>query len=370
MALTQEQINRILGKQSVVDRVLSTNAIEQRLNAPENIVTGGILPIQKNKVTGQMALAMPEFIKSIQQAYTAPARAMRGEFDPNSVQGVQEANNVALNLLGVGSAPAIGKPRQQGSLGINAYQGSPNLFDRFDKSKIGSGSGVDYGFGGYFSESPSVASRYMGNEGEYITTVDNKVVDTPIIKSIIRMGGKPEEFIKILNNKLQTQKELLNKASKEEVLAGISDYDIAKLDYNSTLSKLDEAKSYLGKDIKHRPSGNLYKVDIPDETLPYYLNWESDNQTPEVISILKNAGIYQPFQRGENLYFNAIDKIGSSDAQKSGFQKASEYLNSIGIKGNKYTDRTYGTVAKNPTNYVVYDPETIKILERNGLLLP
>jgi len=118
MALTQEQLNRILGKESVVDRVLSTNAIEQRLNAPENIVTGGILPIQKNKVTGQMALAMPEFIKSIQQAYTAPARAMRGEFDPNSMQGVQEANNIGLNLLGLGqTAPIVSKGATAGMQG-------------------------------------------------------------------------------------------------------------------------------------------------------------------------------------------------------------------------------------------------------------
>lgn len=118
MALTQEQLNRILGKQSVVDRVLSTNAIEQKLNAPENIVTGGILPIQKNKVTGQMALAMPEFIKSMQQAYTAPARAMRGEFDPNSVQGIQEANNIGLNLLGIGqTAPIVSKGATAGMQG-------------------------------------------------------------------------------------------------------------------------------------------------------------------------------------------------------------------------------------------------------------
>lgn len=118
MALTQEQLNRILGKQSVVDRVLSTNAIEQKLNAPENIVTGGILPIQKNKVTGQMALAMPEFIKSMQQAYTAPARAMRGEFDPNSVQGVQEANNIGLNLLGIGqTAPIVSRGSAAGMEG-------------------------------------------------------------------------------------------------------------------------------------------------------------------------------------------------------------------------------------------------------------
>lgn len=267
----------------------------------------------------------------------------------------QEAINVALGI-----AP----------IGMIAYQGSPKLFEKFDKSKIGSGSGIDYGFGGYFSESPSVASQYMGDADKFITTVDNKVLDTPILQSIIRMGGKPETFIKSLSEKLKLQEKALKSASKEEVLQGISEYDIAKLDYNSTLNKINEAKSYVGKNIQKRREGNLYKVDIPDEQLPYFINWESEKQTPEVISILKNAGIYQPFQRGENLYLNAIDKVGSSDAQKSGFQKASEFLNSLGIKGNTYTDRTYGTVAKNPTNYVVYDPETIKILERNGLLLP
>lgn len=255
-------------------------------------------------------------------------------------------------------------------LGITAFQGSPKLFDKFDKSKIGSGSGMDYGYGGYFSESPSVASQYMGDADKFITTVDNQVADTPILQSIIRMGGKAEEYIKSMSDKLKAQEKALKSASKEEVLPGISDYDIAKLDYNSTLNKINEAKGYVGKNIQKRREGNLYKVDIPDEQLPYFINWDSAQQTPEVASILKNAGIYNPSKTGADLYFNAIERAGSNNAQKSGFQKASEYLNSLGIKGNKYTDRTYGTVAKDPTNYVVYNPETIKILERNGLLLP
>ena len=282
-----------------------------------------------------------------------------------AAQDLQKGNygSAALNSLGLlPFIPALG--------GITAFQGSPKLFDKFDKSKIGSGSGMDYGYGGYFSESPSVATQYMGDADKFITTVDNQVADTPILQSIIRMGGKAEEYIKSMSDKLKSQEKVLKSASKEEVLPGISDYDIAKLDYNSTLNKINEAKGYVGKNIQKRREGNLYKVDIPDEQLPYFINWDSTQQTPEVASILKNAGIYNPSKTGADLYFNAIDKAGSGDAKKSAFQKASEYLNSLGIKGNKYTDRTYGTVAKDPTNYVVYNPETIKILERNGLLLP
>jgi hypothetical protein len=282
-----------------------------------------------------------------------------------AAQDLQKGNygSAALNAVGLlPFIPAMGA--------ITAFQGSPKLFDKFDKSKIGSGSGMDYGYGGYFSESPSVATQYMGDADKFITTVDNQVVDTPILQSIIRMGGKAEEYIKSMSDKLKSQEKALKSASKEEVLPGISDYDIAKLDYNSTLNKINEAKGYVGKNIQKKREGNLYKVDIPDEQLPYFINWDSAQQTPEVASILKSAGIYNPSKTGQDLYFNAMDKAGSSDATKSGFQKASEYLNSLGIKGNKYTDRTYGTVAKDPTNYVVYNPEEIKILERNGLLLP
>ena len=255
-------------------------------------------------------------------------------------------------------------------LGITAFHGSPVKFDKFDLSKAGSGGGIDYGYGAYLSESPAVATKYMGDEEKFITTVNGDVVESPVLQSIVRMGGKPQDFIKSLSNKLSAQKKAMSSASKEEVLPGISEYDIARLDYNSTLNKIKEAKNYLGKDIQNKRAGNFYKADIPDETLPYFINWDSAQQTPEVISILKNAGIYSPNKTGQSLYLDAIEKAGSSDAQKSGFQKASEYLNSLGIKGNTYADRTYGTVAKNPTNYVVYDPSIIKILERNGLLLP
>lgn len=282
--------------------------------------------------------------------------------------GLLAAQDVSKGNYGTAALNALGLLPFVPSMGaITAFHGSPKelIGNKFDLSKSGSGGGNDYGFGGYLSESPSVASRYMGDEEKFITTIDGNVIDTPTMQSIIRMGGKPESLIETLSKKLESQKKVLDSSTRKEILPGLSDYDIAKLDYNSTLNKINEAKSYIGKDIKHQRAGNLYKADIADKKLPYFIDWDSQQQTPEVMAILKQAGIYQPNTRGENLYLNASQKVGGSDATKSGFQKASEYLNSIGIKGNKYTDRTYGTVAKNPTNYVVFDTDIVKMLERN-----
>lgn len=113
--------------------------------------------------------------------------------------------------------------------------------------------------------------------------------------------------------------------------------------------------------------GNVYKVDIPDEYMPKMLNWSSYQQTPEVKEIFKKNGL--PIEgSGEDLYFEAIKKAGSSDENKSGFQKAAEYLDSIGIKGVKYPNRAVGNT-QDAQNYVLFNPSQIKILEtKKGLL--
>jgi hypothetical protein len=116
------------------------------------------------------------------------------------------------------------------------------------------------------------------------------------------------------------------------------------------------AKAYV------KDQGQIYKVDIPDEHIPTMINWRSYQQTPEVNDIFKKHGLSTQGS-GEDLYFEAIKKAGSSDEHKSGFQKAAEYLDSIGIKGVKYPNR-----AIEAEDYVVFNPSNIKILERNKQL--
>lgn len=45
-------------------------------------------------------------------------------------------------------------------------------------------------------------------------------------------------------------------------------------------------------------------------------------------------------------------------------------LNELGIKGTRFKDTMSSTPEQRFNNYTIFDPNTIKILERNGLLLP
>jgi hypothetical protein len=111
---------------------------------------------------------------------------------------------------------------------------------------------------------------------------------------------------------------------------------------------------------------NLYKLDIPDEYVPKMINWYSHEQTPEVTEILKKAGL-PTNANGEQITMAAAEKMGGSDETKSGFQKAAEYLHSLGIKGNKYENfQIKKGQGADTHNYVLYDPTEAKILEKNN----
>ena len=102
------------------------------------------------------------------------------------------------------------------------------------------------------SDVNNIISGY--GSGNVKVIVDGVATDSPVANRILRMGGNPETFIKSMQTKLNTQKQTLEKASKEEVLPGVSEYDMAKMDLDSTLSIIDEAKSYVGKRISNRQS--------------------------------------------------------------------------------------------------------------------
>ena len=98
----------------------------------------------------------------------------------------------------------------------------------------------------------SIISGY--GSGNVKVIVDGVATDSPVASRILRMGGNPDTFIESMQTKLNTQKQALEKASKEEVLDGVSEYDIAKMELDSTIKMIDEAKSYVGKRISNRQS--------------------------------------------------------------------------------------------------------------------
>ena len=89
----------------------------------------------------------------------------------------------------------------------------------------------------------------VNSGGNLRIMVDGTATNSPVAKRISMLGGNPEAFIENMQSKLNAQKQALSKASKEEVLPGISDYDMAKMDLDETMKMIEEAKSYVGKKI-------------------------------------------------------------------------------------------------------------------------
>jgi hypothetical protein len=257
---------------------------------------------------------------------------------------------------------------------IVAYHGTPhNIEGAFDISKVGTGEGAQaYGHGMYYAENPEVADVYakMFSKTPASTTQLTKLRDAAPIDSA-------------------------------------------------------ERKHY-DKLIEQSGVGNLYKVDVPDEYIPKMLDFDNpiNKQPKEFVELLKDVSKnenFDPFEHlaiaqtigkhprnapnykptGEELINNVSDILGI-DRNSAEFSKI---MKEYGIKGIKYADegsRNWRilppdesvsgkwTVGKWPgggketkyfdnekdakeylkqnytSNFVVFDPKEVKILEKNS----
>jgi hypothetical protein len=292
----------------------------------KNPVQGGVLnpasaPYQEGYEQGE-----PVAIASM--ALPAYATALRA--------GAPKAYNALENYM----------VKSGGMLPLEAYHGTPHKIQgQFDINKVGTGEGAQaYGHGMYFAEAPDVAKTFMtvGGQGEFVRLGD-KVVPT---------------------------------ASQEgQVLA-----DVTKLGRKAAINKYPDQADYIktiNPDNIQFEGGNLYKVDIPDADIPNMLQWDKPltQQSSEVrkalaqymdgsdtfISPVKGS-LYNP--TGKQIY-EAITKDTDAFSGK-GSKIASEQLNALGIKGIRYLDEGSRSAGKGTSNFVVFDPSTVKILEENS----
>lgn len=229
-------------------------------------------------------------------------------------------------------------------MGITAWHGSPAKFEKFDLSKVGTGEGSQlYGHGLYFSENPKVAETYK---------TPSKGVEATAAEYLQKYGS-PENAISSLQSVL--------------------DNSLTKLGKQHNQDAIDLIKS--GKVTQ----GNVYKVDIADESLPKMLDFEKPlyRQSDEVKKLaldympalqnrLEMVGGTGPFGLSGSDLFNVMQRYNpqSSDITAGITNKQlTDLMLSKGITGTKYLDRS----SANPEgfkNYVVFDPNTVKILER------
>ena len=282
-----------------------------------------------------------------------------------------------------------------------AYHGTPHeIKGGFDISKVGTGEGAQaYGHGMYFAEVPDVAKRYMGK------TVFNE-------PTLDKFTNGPNYYTDSSGKHFKVRDYVRNDKPVE----------VSSNEYNS---KFKEVSDLYAK----QNQGNLYKVDIPDKDIPNMLDWDKPlrEQSDVVRQALKLpedkfAGFkvpatgtnysFSPKMTGAEFYKELTDLAKT----KAG---ATEMLNSMGIKGIRYLDEgsrdvpkysgdiayihagndfkkhnytlddalsgmkqayknanvkelkdalneVYGIKPKQTSNFVVFDPKEVKILEKNG----
>ena len=213
-------------------------------------------------------------------------------------------------------------------IGMTAYHGTPHLIKgKFDASKIGTGEGnQSYGYGMYFAESPAVAQSYK------------------------------QDFI-------QSDKTI------QALQKFRDDYPVNSPDWNHYDNLMNRNKE-----------GNLYKVDIPDEYVPTMMNWDkplgeqSAFVKKAINNLKKQVTPEMKMELGDDL--NLLFGKDITPAQflntweiihpTGGVGIGEKLLNEQGVKGIRYLDNQSRDAGKGTSNFVVFDPTDVKILERNN----
>jgi hypothetical protein len=237
-----------------------------------------------------------------------------------------------LHTAGVATPEAILDPE------LTLFHGSPHDFDRFSSEHIGTGEGAQsYGHGLYFAENEGVARGYAEKlapgRGE-----DAKGLAASVMQAD-GIDGDPAKAMAELDSRVAS---LPASSDGREAFA----------------TKVEEAKRAI-KDGSWKEK--LYKVGVRARD-GAFLDWDKplSEQTPEVQAALRALGVFDhdlidAGSTGQDAYLALGDR-----------KQAAQRLREAGIPGLKYLDQGSRGVGEGTRNYVLFDDNLIRILEKNG----
>jgi hypothetical protein len=269
-------------------------------------------------------------------------------------------------------------------LPLDAYHGSPYTFDKFDISKVGTGEGAQaYGHGIYFAEAPGVARGYqmaLGQKAGEITTINGKPIEQVYEQIYNKANRLPTDKAGVEYQKAEMLEKMMLDTPPNELIS-----------YAKDIGADPAVIKWLETDIapKTKFPGSFYKVDIPDEAVETFLDWDKSlsRQSKVTENLLKNINFVSEKEKiekfddalllalesdkevklpkqpvdltGEQIYRKLVSQFGSPQA-------ASKYLNDNGIQGIRYLDQGSRGAGEGTRNFVVFDPSLVKMLERNN----
>ena len=285
-------------------------------------------------------------------------------------------------------AGVLGKAAFAPMAGITAFHGSPHIFNKFRMDKIGTGEGAQaYGHGLYLAENPQTAKQYRdafssrldaeisGGEGKtkipqwlaYSIAKGDTTIDDAIADWASR--AKNQRDLSKLEQNIQPWQNVENAVRMEKTLG--------------ELQKIKSSGGHLLNRMNH-----LYKVDLPDESIAKMLDWdkplsEQGEKIHKVWEKFLGSGVGKRSKKslgsgnfnqptGEdfhNLIYEGMPRAkGQTHGGGATFQEgvmAADWLKRQGIPGIKYLDQGSRGAGQGTRNFVVFDENIPKILERN-----
>lgn len=227
---------------------------------------------------------------------------------------------------------------------LRTYHGTGASFSEFDFDHIGEGEGSQaFGWGGYVTSSKKIGKNYA-------TLMDNDP-SRAYYRIQHSNGTRFAKKYPTLESFLHGDKQIAmnDKFTEQE-----------KIDYYNEMKKLAE------------PYHNLYEVDIPDDNGSNYLDWDApitDELIDKVAKALPSLRSYdiKDFKKDrtfDNFYKTISMRSVKDDAAFNDDKAASKLLASLGYTGIKYkAGRNFGGAEEGDTNYVIFKPEDIKIVD-------
>lgn len=269
----------------------------------------------------------------------------------------------------------------------SAYHGTPHKFDEFSTEHIGTGEGAQaHGWGLYFAGNKDVSENYR----KELARINNLDLFGPVPVNVYYDGKHATEYSTFADFSLAL--ELVGTQDKK---AGI---DYLKNEINECQKRIDEFKEDIKKrpmetpafkqqiedeqdyiselnkqidfinnldvnklEVEKRNQGQLFEVDIPENDVLLDEDKELIHQPDKVQRAIEK--IYADAMKSNNVELtNAIGITGKEIYR--GFskyfgsdKKASEFLNSYGIKGITYDGRQDGRC------YVIFDDKAINVIK-------
>ena len=271
---------------------------------------------------------------------------------------------------------------QPGVRFLRTYHGSGADFTEFDFGHMGEGEGTQsFGWGGYVTSSPEIGKYYAesGRKDKYFVYNGEKLDwrhMSATLSDIVGMDGvsKADNFLMNVDRMgVDKAKQKLKNSIKEN-------QEIYKEDNNDFYKKqIDVMQKLLDLDLSvETPKTSLYEVNIPDDNGKNYLNWDAKvgarllNKINKQLEQLGKRPIdpeldkRYKFLDGKDLYDSLSIRMKSDDATYKDDKAASKFLSSLGYTGIKYkAGRNFGGAEEGDTNYVIFKPEDMQIVDHN-----